>query len=75
MLVALEDVAGVDFGDDIGEAGVEAVGDDGVGQRLEFLQIIHHKAAEESGAVLERRLVDDHLGALGLDALHYALDR
>lgn len=75
MLVALEDIAGVDFGGDVGEAGVEAVGDDGVGLRLELLQIVHHEAAEEGGAVLEGGLVDDHLGPLGLDALHHALDR
>lgn len=75
MLVAFEDVAGIDLWGDVGEAGVEAVGDDGVGLRLELLQIVDNEAAEESGAVLKCRLVDDHPGSLCLDALHHALDR
>ena len=75
ILIAFEDVAGVDFGGDVGEAGVEAVGDDGMGHLLELFQIVDNEAAEESGAVLKRRLVYDHFGPLCLDALHHALDR
>lgn len=46
-----------------------------MGLRLELCEVVDDEASEESGAVLERRLVDDHLGALGLDALHHTLDR
>lgn len=72
-LVAAEEVAGVDFVGDVGEGGVEAVGDDGVRAGLELGEVADHLAAEEGGAGGEGRLVDDDLGALGLDALHYAL--
>lgn len=75
MSVSLEDVARIDFGVDVLQAGIEAVGDDGVGKGLESVQVVDNKAAEEGGAVFERRLVDYHFGALGLDALHHALDR
>ena len=73
-LVAFEEVAGVDFGEDVVEAGVVAVGDDGGGLGLEGGQVVDDERAEEGGAVGEGGLVDDHLGAFGLDALHDALD-
>lgn len=41
---------------------------------LERLEVVYDAAAEEGGAVGERGLVDDYLGAFGLDALHDALD-
>ena len=41
---------------------------------LERRQVIHHAAAEERAAILQRRLVDDHLRSFGLDALHHALN-
>ena len=72
--IATEDVAGVDLLLDVVEAGVVAVGDDGVAAGLEFLQVVYHKAAEEGAAVLEGGLVDDDLGTFGLDALHHALN-
>ena len=50
------------------------VRDDGVGLGLELRQVIDYQAAEEGGAVFEGGLVDDDPGALGLDALHDALD-
>ena len=46
-----------------------------MGEALEFGEVVDHARAEEGGAVLERRLVDDHSGTLGLDAFHHALDR
>lgn len=73
-LVAAEEVAGVDFVGDVGQGGVEAVGDDGVGAGLELGEVADHLAAEEGGSGGEGRLVDDDLGALGLDTLHDALD-
>ena len=73
-LVAAEDVAGIDLGGDVAEGVVEAVGDDGLAAGLEGGEVVDDEAAEEGGAVGERGLVDDDLGALGLDALHDALD-
>ena len=73
-LVAAEDVAGIDLGGDVAEGVVEAVGDDGFAAGLEGGEVVDDEAAEEGGAVGERGLVDDDLGALGLDALHDALD-
>lgn len=73
-LVSLKEVAGVDLGPDIVQGAVVAVGDDGVGAALELGDVVDHLAAEEGRAVLQRRLVDNDLGALGLDPLHDALD-
>ena len=72
--VAAEDVAGVHLAGHVVEALVVAVGDDGFGAALELVEAVHDLAAEEAGAVFERGFVDDDLGALGLDALHDALD-
>lgn len=74
-LVAGEDVAGVDFAGNVGEACVIAVGEDGLGEALELGEVVDHTAAEEGGAVFERRLVYDDSRALCLDALHHALYR
>lgn len=74
ILVAGEEVAGVDFVGDIGEVGGGAVGEDGVGEAFELGEVVDHAASEESGAVFESWLVDDDGGAFCLDALHYALD-
>ena len=46
-----------------------------MGEALELGEVVDHARAEEGGAVLQRRLVDDHSGTLGLDALHHSLDR
>ena len=74
MSVALEDVACIYFVLDVVEAGVVAVGDDGHALTLELGEVVDDFAAEECAAVLECRLIDNHLGSLGLDALHDALD-
>ena len=73
-LVATEEVAGVDLVGHVVQAGVVAVGDDGLADRLELLQVADDLAAEERSAWLQGGLVDDHGGSLGLDALHDALD-
>ena len=47
FLVALEDVAGVDFFLDIVQAIVVTVGDDGLTLALEFIKVVDDFAAEE----------------------------
>ena len=74
-LVAAEEVARVHLFLHIVQLGVVAVGDDGLGLGFEGGEIVHHAAAEEGFAVLERGFVDDDGGAFGFDALHHALDR
>lgn len=56
------------------EAGVVAVGDDGLALPLEVVEAVDNFAAEERGAVGEGWFVNDYFRALGLDALHHALD-
>lgn len=73
-LVALEDVAGVDFGGDIIEEGVVAVGDDGMGEGLEGGEVVDDLGTEEGGAIRKGGFVDDDFGTLGLDAFHDALN-
>ena len=51
FLVALEDVAGVDFFLDIVQAVVVTVGDDGLALALEFIKVVDDFAAEEGIAV------------------------
>ena len=70
----MEDVAGVDLGPHVVQAWVVAVGDDGLRAALELRQVVDHHAPEERAAVLQGGLVDDQCRALGLYALHHALD-
>ena len=49
-LVAVEEVAGVDFGGGGGDGGVSAVGDYDVGSVNELLEVGDDFAAEECGA-------------------------
>ena len=53
---------------------MHAVGDDEGALAFEYREIVGDLAAEEVGGV-ERRLIDEDLDSLGLDALHDALDR
>ena len=73
-LVTAEDIAGVNLVLHVVEGGGVAVGDYGGGLVLEGGKVVYYLAAEEGGAVGERRFVDDYVCALGLDALHDALD-
>ncbi len=72
-LIPPEQVPRVDLALHVGELGGPAVGDDDVAARLEALEVVGDLAAEELG-VVEGGLVDEHGHALGLDALHDALD-
>ena len=56
------------------QTGVVTVRDDGFALPLEFLQVVHHPAAEEGAAVCKGRFVDDHFGTFRLDPLHNSLD-
>ena len=71
----MEDVAGIDFVFYVVQAGVVAVGNDGLGKRLELLQVVDNQRAEERAAVGQGWFVDDDLCALGFDTLHNALYR
>ena len=75
VLVSAEDVSCVDFFFDVVEGRIIAVGDDAAAHILEFLQVIDDLGAKEGGSVLERGLINDNSGSLGLDALHDTLDR
>ena len=72
--IPTEEVAGIDLFVDVVEDGVVTVGDDGSREALELGEVVDDTATEEQGAIGQRGLVDDDLGALGLDALHDALD-
>ena len=41
---------------------------------LELGKVVDHQTAEEGAAIVKRGLIDDNLGAFGLNALHNALD-
>lgn len=73
MLIAAEEVAGVDLLRDVGEVVGPAVGDDHVAAGLERLEVSRHLGTEEL-VPLVGGLVDDHRNTLCLDALHNALD-
>lgn len=74
MLVAAEDIAGVDFGLNIVEAGVVAVGYDALAALFELFEVVYYAAAEEGAAVFKCGLVDDNLGTFGFYALHDSLN-
>lgn len=74
MSVLIKNVAGIDFGRDVGELGACTVGNDGVGEVLELVEVVDHSAAEEGRAVFERRFVDDNGSTFGLDAFHDTLN-
>ena len=56
------------------ENGVVTVGYDGLRLLLKNSKVVHHKAAEECAAVLQRGFVYYHSGSFGLYAFHYALN-
>ena len=72
--VSLEYISCVYFLLDVVEAAVESVGNYGLRSSLELGKVVHYTAAEECGTVLKGGHGYYDLGALGLDALHYALD-
>lgn len=59
---------------DVIEAAVVAVGDDGVAEFLELVEVVDDLGAEECGAVFKCRFIDDDFSTFGLDAFHHALD-
>lgn len=75
VLVSSKDVAGVDLRLDVVERWVVAVGDDSLALALEAREVVYYLRAEEHRAILQRGLIDDDLGTLGLDAFHHALYR
>lgn len=73
-LVPLKQIPRVDLVRHVRELVAPAVGDDHVAAGLEGLQVVRDLGAEELRRV-QRGLVDHHGHALGLHALHDALDR
>lgn len=72
-LVPLKQIPRVDLVRNVRELVAPAVGDDHVALHLEDLQVVGHLGAEEITRV-QRGFVDHHGHALGLHALHDALD-
>lgn len=72
--ISSENIPCIDFVLHVVEAGVVAVGDDGLTSVLELGEVVDHFAAEECAAVFKRWFVDDDCRTFGLDALHHALD-
>ena len=72
-LVPLKQIPRVHLVRHVRELVAPAVGDDNVAAGLEGLQVVGHLGAEELRRV-QRGLVDHHGHALGLNALHDALD-
>ena len=72
-LVPLKQIPRVDLIRHVRELVAPAVGDDHVAAGLEGLQVVRDLGAEELRRV-QRGLVDNHGHALGLHALHDALD-
>ena len=73
-LIPLKNIPRINLLLHVVQHGVVAVGYDAVGEAFELGEVIDDPGSEEGGAVLEGGFVDDHLGALGLDAFHDALD-
>ena len=73
-LIPLKQIPRVHLVRHVRELVAPAVGDDHVAAGLEGLQVVGHLGAEELRRV-QRGLVDHHGHALGLHALHGALDR
>ena len=72
-LISLKQISRVHLVRHVRELVAPAVGDDHVAAGLEGLQVVGHLGAEELRRV-QRGLVDHHGHALGLHALHDALD-
>ena len=73
-LVSPENISCVNLILHIIQTDIVAVGDDGIAKSLKLVEGAYDTAAEERGAVLKRRLIDDDLRSLCLDALHDALN-
>lgn len=74
LLIPFKNVPSINFVFHIIEAGIVAVGDDGLALGFEGGEVIHYAAAEECAAVFEGWFVDDDFCAFGFDALHHPLD-
>ena len=72
--VSSEEIPGIDLVFHVIQAAVIAVRQNAGRLLLESLQIVDNLAAEEGGSIFQRRLIDDHRGAFGFDALHDSLD-
>ena len=75
MSITSEKVAGIYLVGNVAENFIIAVGDDCIRKAFKYLEVIYHPTAEECGAILKRRFIDDHLGTFSFNALHDTLYR
>ena len=52
---------------------VITVGDDGITEAFKFFQIVDNTASKESGSIIQRRFVNNHIGTFCFDAFHNSL--
>ena len=73
-LISFENVSRINLVLHIVQTGIIAVGNDGGGLLLEGIEVVYYFAAKERIAIRKCWLIDDDRCALGLDALHDALN-
>ena len=74
LLIAFKYVSRIYFLNYIVQAVVISVGDYGLAFFLKYRQAVYDLAAVEGCTVFQGWLVNDDLGAFGLDSFHYPLD-
>ena len=72
--VSPEEIPGIDLLLYIFQRLIKAVCKNDIGSGFELLKIIDHQRSEEGFPVIQRWLIDNDRSALGLDALHDALN-
>ena len=73
-LVSFENISGINLVMNVIQTRVIPICYNRLGLLFEFLEVIDDEGAEEGAPVFEGGLVDDDLGAFGLNALHDSLD-
>ena len=72
--ISHEDISCINLLLGIIQAGIIAVGDDGMALCLEGFEVVLYSTAKEGAAIFQGWLIDDYLCTLCLDTLHDALD-
>ena len=74
VLIAAEYIAGIYFLLHIIQAGIIAVGDNGLTLFFEGIQIIHDLTAEKCTSIFQCRLINNYFCSLGFNTLHHPLN-